>query len=151
LKLDKSYPLDLSRVLAVGHSSGGHLVLWLAAQRAVDLRGVVPLAAISDLRRASGMGLCDGAVNQLLAGPPERVPQRYGAASPLDLLPISVAQRLIHGTADNIVPFEMSAHFAQASKNAKLVAVEGAGHFDLIDPRSRAWATVERVTAGWEF
>jgi|SRR5579871_3123792 len=149
LKLAQSYPLDLTRLLAAGHSAGGHFVLWLAAQRALDLRGVIPLAAVSDLRRASAMGLCGGAVNQLLGGPPDRVPQRYGAASPLDLLPISVAQRLIHGTADDIVPFEMSQHFARLSKNAKLIPLEGAGHFDLIDPRSRFWPTVEKSIAGW--
>ena len=151
LKLAKSYPIDLGRVLAAGHSAGGHLALWLASQRVLDLRGVIPLAAISDLRRASAMSLCEGAVNQLLGGPPERVPQRYGAASPLDLLPISVPQRLIHGTADTVVPFEMSEHFARVSKNAKLVPLHGAGHFDLIDPRSRFWPAVEKSVTGWEF
>ena len=39
------YNLDLKRVIAAGHSAGGQLALWLAAQQAVDLRGVVPLAA----------------------------------------------------------------------------------------------------------
>src|SRR5262245_35551596 len=29
----KTYPLDLNRVVAVGHSAGGHLALWLAARK----------------------------------------------------------------------------------------------------------------------
>ena len=35
-----------------------------------------------------------------------------------------------------------SQQFARASRNAKLVAIEGAGHFELIDPRSFAWPEV---------
>src|SRR5215470_13314808 len=31
--LAKTYPLDLSRVIATGHSAGGHLALWLAARK----------------------------------------------------------------------------------------------------------------------
>jgi len=31
-QLSKQYPLDLSRVVLLGHSAGGHLALWLAAR-----------------------------------------------------------------------------------------------------------------------
>src|SRR5215813_5200034 len=31
--LAKSYPLDLNRVIAIGHSAGGHLALWLAERK----------------------------------------------------------------------------------------------------------------------
>jgi acetyl esterase/lipase len=151
IRMGPRYNLDLRRVIAAGHSAGGQLVLWLAAQRAVDLRGVVPLAAVSDLRRAYAMQLGGGVVGQFLGGSPDRVPQRYQAASPMQLLPISVPQRLIHGTADNIVPFEMSERFAKASHNAKLIPLEGAGHFELIDPRAREWKTVQKNILGWEF
>lgn len=149
--LQARYNLDLARTIAAGHSAGGQLALWLAAQRVVDLRGVVPLAAISDLRRAWALQLDGGVVGQLLGGSPDRVPQRYAAASPMELLPISVPQRMLHGTADNVVPFEMSQRFAKASGNAKLIPLTGAGHFDLIDPRARVWPTVQRNILEWEF
>jgi len=145
------YNLDLKRVIAAGHSAGGQLALWLAAQMAVDLRGVVPLAAISDLRRAYALQLDGGVVGQLLGGSPDRVPQRYAAASPRELLPISAPQRVLHGTADNVVPFEMSERFAKASKNAKLVSLPGAGHFDLIDPRTKFWPIVQKNILDWQF
>lgn len=145
------YNLDLKRVIAAGHSAGGQLALWLAAQMAVDLRGVVPLAAVSDLRRAYALQLGGGVVGELLGGPPDRVPQRYAAADPIELLPISPPQRMLHGTADNIVPFEMSQRFAKASKNAKLVAFPGAGHFDLVDPRSKIWPKVQENILDWRF
>ena len=151
VKLAKRYNIDLERVVACGHSAGGQLVLWLAAQRAIDLRGVIPLAAVSDLRRAFALHLSGGVVAQFLGGPPERVPQRYESTSPIELLPISVPQRMVHGTADNIVPFDMSERFAKTSRNAKLVALKGAGHFELIDPRTREWETVRKNILEWDF
>jgi len=147
--LRQKYALDLSRTVAAGHSAGGHLVLWLAAQRAVDLRGVASLAGVSDLRRAYALQLGGGVVSLLLGGSPSQVPSRYAAASPKELLPISVPQRLIHGTEDNIVPFELSEQFARASKNARLVPLKGAGHFELIDPRSREWPVVQKSILDW--
>lgn len=145
------YNLDLKRVIAAGHSSGGQLALWVAAQQAVDLRGVVPLAAISDLRQAYALQMGSGAVGELLSGSPDRVPQRYAAASPIQLLPISPPQRVLHGTDDRVVPLEMSQRFAKASGNAKLVALAGAGHFDLIDPRSKFWPVVRKNILDWPF
>ncbi len=149
--LANRYNLDLKRVIAVGHSAGGQLALWLAAQQAIDLRGVVPLAAISDLRRAYALQLDGGVVGQLLDGSPDRVPQRYAAASPMELLPIPVPQRLVHGTADKVVPFDMSRRFAKASGNSKLIPLAGVGHFELIDPRAKVWSTIQKTILDWEF
>lgn len=149
-KLAMRYRLDLDRMVASGHSAGGQLALWLAAQIALNLRGVIPLAAVSDLRRAWALQLSKGVVRQLLGGTPEQVPQRYATTSPIELLPISVPQRLIHGTADDTVPFDMSARFAKKSQNAKLIPFQGAGHYELIDPRSREWATVQKNILTWD-
>ena len=45
--LARDYDLDLDRVVAVGHSAGGHLALWLAARHRLQsddpLRGRSPL------------------------------------------------------------------------------------------------------------
>jgi pimeloyl-ACP methyl ester carboxylesterase len=149
--LATNYNLDLKRVIAAGHSAGGQLALWLAAQMVVDLRGVVPLAAVSDLRRAYALQMDGGVVGQLMGGAPDHVPQRYAAASPIELLPIPAPQRMVHGTADNIVPFDMSQRFAKASKNAKLIPLPGAGHFDLIDPRAKVWPTIQKNILDWQF
>jgi pimeloyl-ACP methyl ester carboxylesterase len=67
------------------------------------------------------------------------------------LLPIPVSQRVVHGTADNVVPFEMSQRFAKASKNAKLIPLPGAGHLELIDPRAKVWPTIQKSILDWEF
>jgi acetyl esterase/lipase len=145
------YSLDLKRVIAAGFCAGGQLALWLAAQQAVDLRGVVPLAAISNLRQAYALQMSGGVVGELLGGSPDRVPARYAAASPIDLLPISPPQRVLHGAADRLVPFEMSRRFAKASGNARLVPLPGAGHFELIDPHSKVWPIVQKNILDWSF
>jgi acetyl esterase/lipase len=145
--LAQRYPLDLTRVVVVGHSAGGQLALWLAAQQKVALHGVVSLAGVSDLRRAWELGLSRGAVAELLGGTPLEKPDLYHQASPIELLPLGVRERLLHGTKDDVVPIEISRRFqaaaAAAGDDARLVELRDAGHFDLIDPRTPAWAKVE--------
>lgn len=152
------YPLDRDRVLAMGHSAGGHLALWLAARRRLapdsplavpqPLRpaAVVSLAGVGDLRRAAELGLSSSVVEELLGGPPAAVPERYATASPRELLPLGVPQTLVHGTADDRVPYALSLAYAEAAQQAgdtvDLVTLPDVDHFALIDPLSDAWPTV---------
>src|SRR5262249_40821958 len=55
----QKYSLDLNRVVAVGHSAGGQLALWLGGRHetAIKLRGIVSLAGVADLRRAFDLKL----------------------------------------------------------------------------------------------
>jgi Dipeptidyl aminopeptidases/acylaminoacyl-peptidases len=130
---------DRSRVIVAGHSAGGQLALWLAAQEIMEVREVITLAAVSDLGRARELNLGDGAVAAFLGGA-----GHDSFASPIERLPLRVPQRLLHGTADDVVPIELSQRFASASTNAQLIPLPGAGHLELIDPRSNEWPTVLR-------
>jgi len=138
-KIATERSLDLKRVVAMGHSAGGHLVLWLAKQNAIALRGIVALAPVADLRRAWELKLSDTVVADLLGG----------SASPIELVPLGVAQRVLHGTNDDVVPLEISRRYVAAAKksgdDSKLIEVAGAGHFELIDPRSSAWPVVKEA------
>jgi len=134
--------LDLTRVVVAGHSAGGQLALWLAAQEGIALKGVAGLAAISDLRRGHALNLGRGAIDAFMGCGPADCGDHYSKASPMDLLPLKVPQVLIHGTADDTVPFELSKRFARASANARLVPLEGSGHFEPIDPRAKEWPRV---------
>jgi acetyl esterase/lipase len=138
--------INIKRVVATGHSAGGQLALWLARQKVLVLRAVVPLAAVSNLRRAWELKLSDTVVSEFLGGSPREVPERYRAASPIELLPLNVPQRILHGASDDVVPIEMSREYAAAAKksgdDSKLIEIAGAGHFELIDPRSTVWPMV---------
>ncbi len=124
-------------VIVTGHSAGGHLALWLAAEEP-ELAGAVALAPVACLREAWEQRLGDGAVEELLRGSPDEVPEIYARACPARR-PSSVRRILIHGTADDIVPIELSREYVRLrSEDAgpvRLLELPGADHFDVIDPR----------------
>jgi acetyl esterase/lipase len=147
-RLAKIDGVDLSRVVVSGHSAGGQLALYVAAKKPLKLLGVTALAPVADLRRGYALRLSEGVIGELLGGSPEEQPKRYAAVSPVELLPIATRQRLVHGEADTVVPIELSERFAAASRNAELIRPE-AGHFEVIDPRAKAWPEVERAILRW--
>ena len=140
--------LDLSRVVAIGHSAGGHLAAWLATrERArVPVTAVVAQAGVVDLRLASELGLSRGVVNRFLGGAPAIVPERCAAASPAERLPLGVPALLTHGGRDDIVPPVMSERFAAAARAAgdevELVVVPDEGHFGHLDVENSLWRAV---------
>lgn len=139
-------PVDLGRMVLCGHSAGGHLALWVAAQRPPSrVRAVVALAPVADLKRAYALDLDGGAAAALLGGGPDDVPDRYVYADPLGLVPVGLPITLVHGTRDTIVPVDFSIRFAEAARQAgddAVALVLDADHFDVIDPLSPAWPTV---------
>jgi acetyl esterase/lipase len=161
--LAQTYPLDLERVIAMGHSAGGQLALWLAARPQLPpdsalyrpdplpLRGVLGLAPITDLvrYRIGPAGSCHSAVEPLLGGTPEEHPARYAQASPLALLPLRVPQQLVQGARDPIVSADSVADYARAAEaqgdTVQLHRVDAAGHFELVAPGSVAWPTIARA------
>jgi acetyl esterase/lipase len=143
-ELASRYALDTSRVVLFGHSAGGHLAL--CAGREAALRGLVAVAAVSDPVVASRRGAGGGAVDALLGGAPEDAPDRYRDASPLARLPLGISHVLVHGTADDVVPYADSVAYVEAAAGeAELVTLEGTGHFEPIDPLADAWATVSAL------
>jgi acetyl esterase/lipase len=139
--------LDLDRITVVGHSAGGHLALWVAGRNRtsrVPVRGAVGLAPISDLAKAYETRVGGRPVGELMGGDPSRYPERYGAASPMAMLPLGVRQLILHGTADDAVPIELSRGYARASAEAgdeiELVELPGTGHMEFLDSASDAHA-----------
>ncbi|GMU00454.1 alpha/beta hydrolase [Corallococcus caeni] len=153
-----SLGLDLSNVVAMGHSAGGHLAMWLAARHRLTpkqalyrdaplkLKGVVSLAGVLDLAQGAALDLGKGIVKTFMGGTPEQFPERYAVASPAALQPLKLPQVLLHGTEDDTVPLKVSEGFhargVQQKDPVHLVPLKGAGHFELIDPRSKEWPRV---------
>jgi acetyl esterase/lipase len=145
-------------VLLGGHSAGGHLALWAASRHRLppdaswyvpegQVRGVVALAAVSDMAACHALRLGQGAARALLGGGPGRHPDRYCLADPMQLLPVGCPVRLVHGSADDRVPCGMSRDYLAKARAAgddgELDELPGAGHFEVIDPLSVWWPRVQ--------
>ena len=123
-------------VRAVGHSAGGHLVLWLATT-GVALDRVVALAPVCDLRKAITRGLGSDAARAFLDDiePDEADPQLlFDGMAPSDV-------RIVHGIDDDTVPVDLARGFVARHSWVSLTEVPG-GHFEPIEPGSVAWPTV---------
>jgi acetyl esterase/lipase len=148
------YGLNAGRVIAVGHSAGGHLALW-AASRAklpkasplwradpLPVRAVVSLGGIGDL--ATHAGVFSGACGPTLAqvAPPSTYPE----TSPAALLPTGASVTMIHGEFDHVMPPATGAAYAATVRAAgdagRTVEIKDVGHFEPVMPGTQAWKTV---------
>lgn len=138
-------------LIAIGHSAGGHLALWLARRPALPagdaLRGTAPIAldlAISqgglpDLRTQStltdhGCG-AEGAI--AMAG------GDYARSSPQEM-PLGAARELLfNNDRDAIAPPAFGAAYVAAMAargvTVEMVTTPGEGHVELIAPGSVSW------------
>jgi acetyl esterase/lipase len=147
--------LDLSHVVAIGHSAGGHLAAWAAGRSTapslpgsslrVSLTGVVAQAGVLDLRTGAANNVGGTAIPDLLGGSADTVPERYNWADPISRVPLPIPIVCIHGRDDESVPFAQSEAYVAAATAAgamvELVECSG-GHMAHIDPGSKAWAAV---------
>ena len=162
-EIAKEYALDLDHIVVTGHSAGGHLALWQAAQHQLPseseihlpnpqaVSGVVSLAGIVDpstylLREGKS---CGSHVDELLGGLPEDVPNRYQEGAPIALLPSGVRTVLVTGKQDNTVPLKHIKPYYTKAKSLgdkiKNVAVDKAAHFEVISPGSTAWPAISKA------
>lgn len=160
IQLQERFQLDLSRVVILGHSAGGHLALWLASRYnkktdgigntlLIPIRSVISLAGVLDLKKMweiheeRGMS---SPVASFIGGSPQEVPERYRLASPIELLPLNVEQILIHGELDRHVPVDLSIEYhckaIEQGDKVRLVVLPEVEHFMVIDPSSSAWESV---------
>ena len=146
------YNFDPQRVIVMGHSAGGQLALCLAAHES-SLERAISLAGVVDLERAYQLHLSHDAVVEFLAGTPTEVPDHYREADPMRLSIPHARQYLIHGSADDTVPPAFSRdyvtskteHTGGGREDVHLIEIPEAGHYDLIDPASKAWKKVEHA------
>jgi acetyl esterase/lipase len=152
------YHLKIDRVVAVGHSAGGHFAPWLAARSHIPAssllyaRNPLPIAAVVSLgglpdladREIEEPGCGVGTVDRLVGAPTATHPDIYADTSPVDLAPITTPQIMINGAEDPIAP-PLAAERYEAKIRAKggavrRVVIEDTGHAELIAPGTKAWA-----------
>lgn len=155
------FGLETSRVVAVGHSAGGHLASWLAARRRLpsdsplastdplEVAHVISLGGLPDLEdvACSTDHGCGTYVVERLIGEGRLDP--YADTSIVRLFPLGVPHDLINGTADRIVPFRMAISYVARARAAgdrvSLHVVPGAGHVELVTPDTDAWGRAKRL------
>jgi acetyl esterase/lipase len=152
--------LDTRRLVAVGHSAGGHLALWLAARkrlpggsplhnaRPLPIARVVSLGGLPDLEDAARIeNGCGRASRTLGAG-------HYPETSVPRLAPLGIPQILINGTEDRVIPARLATGYRRrmraAGDDVTVRLVRRTGHVDLIAPGSKSWSlAVEAIAAGF--
>lgn len=152
----KKYGLDAGRVIAVGHSAGGHLALWAAARARVPttsvlkVRGpvsiptVISLGGVGDLRAQEALAkeTCGLERAALLGARPDP----FADTSPAELLPADVKAIMIHGSLDPIFPPATGRAYADKVKAsgdpAEFVEISGVGHFEPVVATTPAWSLV---------
>lgn len=161
------YRLDLSRVVAVGHSAGGQLALWLAGRRnlprghfaggdPLPLAGVVSLGGLPDLElaeRPPGSGCGTEVIGRLVGRLISARPDVFADTSVPRLGPLRVPQVLVNGTEDRIIPARFAEDYAGRMRamgdDVRVRMVPRTGHVELIAPGSAAWgvavAEIERL------
>jgi acetyl esterase/lipase len=139
--------LDLTRVVTLGHSAGGHLGTWAASRDrdprwadGVTVTHVIAQAAVLDLVTADREDLGGGAVQTFLGHAPGA---DDAPLDPAQQVPLDVPVFCVHGDSDQNVPISQSEQYVEqataAGATASLTRVEG-DHFVVIDPTSAAWA-----------
>ena len=147
-------PVDTSRVVAAGHSAGGHLAAWAAGRAklppgapgenpAVAVRGVIAQAGVLALADCAREHVGGTAALDLMGGGPDELPDEYRLADPIAAVPIPAPVVCLHSRADADVPYSYSERYVAAATaaggRASLVELTG-DHFTLIDPASADWA-----------
>jgi len=153
----KAQSLDISRLVAVGHSAGGHLALWLAGRSKlpqgsplrtgspIEIRTVVSLGGLPDLEEAArppGSGCGTEVIEKISGG------GKYAETSVPRLAPLGVRQVLVNGLQDRIIPPAYAAGYAApmsaAGDKVTVRMVDRTGHVELIAPESDAWKVAVR-------
>jgi acetyl esterase/lipase len=162
--LARAHPLDTTRVIAVGHSAGGHLALWAAARHRLPaasplrrpallrIAGAAALGPVMDLGEfaARAPRACGRGANLVVGGTPAEVPERHADGAPTGLLPLGIPHAIVVGELDPVLPAAPREAYVrrarQAGDEVDLLVIPGAAHFEVIAPESAAWpAVLERV------
>jgi acetyl esterase/lipase len=155
-----AYDLDIGRLVAMGHSAGGHLVQWLAGRRvlprssplhrahAFAVKQVIALGSFGDLRQRAGslQSSCGVEAVQLTGLPSAGRPDVYSDTSPAELIPNGSTTVLINGALDTISPPQTAADFAaralEAGDTVSTVVLPQASHYDEVAASSHAWTRI---------
>ena len=159
--LAKRYPLDLSRVITIGHSAGALGSSWIGLRSSlpanalgrgrspIKVNTIVVMDGPPELAKFSENGrdqmVCGAPViSQLLGGTPAQAPERYALGDPGKRLPwkapILIASGVVLEKADADAFAEKA---RKAGDRVEVLDLSGTGHFDMVAPGTPAYAEFE--------
>lgn len=154
------HDLDASDVAVIGHSAGGHLAGCTALRTGDDAARstrlghpatvvptrIVALAPVLDLVASEERALGGHAAAEFVGRRLHEAPDEFTALSPRHQLPSGVRTLVVHGTADDRVPYDLSTDYLAAARaagdDAELLTIEGGDHFVVIDPQHPCWTSI---------
>ena len=168
--------LGLQNVVLVGHSMGAAIALTAAYQAAVSLRGLILMGAsarmpvhdnvingamkslddVAGFITANGMGQAaagtqDDVRRAVLATEPMTVFGDFMACNRFDLRPklatIDIPTLIIAGELDRMTPLRFSESLAADLPLAKLITLEGVGHFAMLERAAEVRDLIERFVS----
>ncbi len=157
-KIAEAHNLDLGRVIAMGHSAGGHLALWLAGRRKIQagsplfvdeplaIHGALGLAPLADVSHASENELNDSEpLLAVMGGTATTAPNAYRNGCPAAMLPLAAKQVIIVGSEDTLMLANAQRYVEAAARAGEAVALQviaGLGHFEIVSVEHEAFMTV---------
>jgi acetyl esterase/lipase len=153
-RLAAEHHLDLSRVVVVGHSSGGQFALWLggraklAPTSAIYTKNPLRVSTIIDFDGPPDLAAAQPvekeycpipAVSEFMEGTPASQAQRYHDGSAQPLLPLGVPQTIVTAGLLQGEPALVASYKTAAEAKGDTVTVvplKSASHFQPLDPNS---------------
>ena len=158
--LAPQHQLDLSRIVLLGHSAGGHLAQWAGSRARLPRSSplyvadplpvpvVISLGGLADLRNEQALikSSCDRDMAQLAGAASAARPDIFSDTSPAEMLPAGVHTVLIHGEHDNIAPLRVGEDYARraraAGDSAEVLVLPGGSHYDEVAASSPSWPLI---------
>lgn len=160
-EIAEDYLLDLSKVIVVGHSSGGQLGIWLSGRNKIKpdsdiyrpdplvVQTSVALAPVADIGRRYKQGNCDNSANKLMGGSPKAQTDRYRQVSPIEMLPIDTRQIVVLGEQDTQERKEETKEYIDRGKEVgneiDFEWLKNSDHFTLINDGEAAGQEVIKI------
>jgi acetyl esterase/lipase len=156
----ESRHFDMDRIIAVGHSAGAYLALWIAGRallppssplhdtRSIPVRNVVALGGFGDLRPYAEhlQEACGYSISQIIGVPSAERQDVYADTTPIELSPNGSHTVFINGELDNFASPKDARDYADRVRrrgdSAETVVLPGASHFDEVSTTSPYWRVV---------
>lgn len=168
-----AHGLATDRIVALGHSAGGHLALWAAARSRLPngsalrrgdplpIAAVIATGALPDIEAALALennGCTQSAMPALTGTPTAARPDVFADTSIPRLLPLGTRQIFVSSEQDRIAPLSLAASYAAqasaAGETVERITIPNEGHVELIAPGTRVWdatiTVIERELAPHE-